>query len=370
MHHALSYAAPERMSAAWSILVVYGLGGVAALTALVLAVTRLVHHLRREAEDSAAEHQKPVLQQGHAVVRGVVDLEDPAAEVVRIRIEEQGREWRTKNGWQHEWKETGRTVEAHPFHLVLDGGERLRVEPDERVFLVDALSTVEDAGTTRTRQAALAHGEHVTIVGRLVWGRDKERGGGAVYRDGGASLSLQAARGQRMLISAEPLAARHTRWVRFYAATVALLAIAVGVVNVGLGDFHRLRLGGQRVSLPVETEGTYTTRYKGHDTTHYRIAGLYQPAPPQAAQRLVTDVNEATFASAGREGTHAPFVVWPDDPEIHQIGYAPAIDRGVGMMMGVGAVLAMFLFWWIHRNTMPWYEQERVVERGSGPLRP
>ena len=288
------------------------------MTALVVAASRLLHHRSLRAQDAAAERAIPVLQAGPAVLAGVVDLDDPAAPAVRIRIEEQGREWQDKNGWHHEWRETGRTVAANPFHLVLGSGERLYVEPDERAFLIDALATVEQAGLRRAREAALSQGERVTVAGRLAIGRDGERAARGGYRDGGASLTLQAPRGQRMLVSAGSLAARHTLWVRFYAATVALVALALVSVNFGLADYHRLRLTGQRLSLPVVQHDTYTTTNKGRSYTHYRIAGLYAPVAngdePTAPVRLVDEVSAEAYASLSSGRAEAPFVVVPSAP--------------------------------------------------------
>jgi hypothetical protein len=373
---ALVYATPGQLSAGSSFLLAYGVGVVGGVTALVLAASRLYHHLSLRAQDGAAERASPVLQGGPAVLSGVVDLDDPGVPAVRIRIEEQGREWHDKNGWHHEWRETGRTVEANPFHLVLGHGERLRVEPDERVFLIDALATAQRAGMQRTREAALTQGERVTIAGRLATGRYRDHGGGSAYRDGGATLSLQAPRGQQMLISAGSLAARHAVWIRFYAATVALLAVALVSLHLGLADYHRLRLTGQRVSLPVVQHDTYTTTYKGRVVTHYRIAGLYAAAATSgmgqvpARVRVVDEVNAETYASLSGAHAEAPFIVVPSAPDIHQIGYAPTIHTAAGYMVLVSAALAAFLFGVLRRSQVPWYEQEQVVERGAGKLDP
>jgi hypothetical protein len=363
----VDYAPPDRLGLSWSLFFVYGVGVLGGVTALALAVARLLHHVRLMRHDREEEQQKPVLQQGHAVLTGVVEIEDPAASAVCIRIEEKGREWHDKNGWHHEWKETARQVDASPFTLLPDTGSRVRVVPDDQVFLIDALSTVEQRPDTRVREARLTNGERVSISGRLVWERDPSRGGGAVYRDAGAALAFRAPRGGRLLISAQSLAARHARWARFYAATAAILALTLGGVHLALGDFHRLNFRGQGVSVPIVNRDTYLTHNKGRSTTHYRVTGLYQTeAVP--AQRFIEDVSYQGYTALAGPGAMAPFLVVPGAPEVHQIGSAPGIHVAAGVLLLAGASVGGILFWAIRRSRVPWYEQDRVVERGRGKL--
>jgi hypothetical protein len=115
---------------------------------------------------------------------------------------------------------------------------------------------------------------------------------------------------------------------------------------------------------------TYTTTHKGRRITHYRIAGLYQPEGASSGQLLVDDVSAETYASLAVGRAEAPFIVVPGVPEIHQVGYLPTIHEAAGILLPFGAVMSLFLFYMTWKNSVPWYEQELVVEQGSGKLYP
>jgi hypothetical protein len=184
----------------------------------------------------------------------VGELEDDgpgAAPCITVDIEQRGREWKGKHSWHHEWREVSRRVDARPFYVVRPNGERVRVEPDQNVFLVDRLDgTDRFEHARRRRTATLRPGEKVAITGVLVRGFDPRQGG---YRDAAPALVLKPPPRGRMLVSTEPLADRH----RTRASTYRGLAIAVGVLlafSHGLlfANVHLQRFGAKRVSATIE----------------------------------------------------------------------------------------------------------------------
>ena len=131
---------------------------------------RRTRHLRlaREADDAQSRADRP-LAAGDAVLAGTV-LDEGEGAAVTVRIHQRGEEKSRKGRWNHEWTETHREVTARPFHVVLASGERVRVEPDERVFLVDKLDgiTKDPEGNKRCRSATLTRDERVYVTGTLV----------------------------------------------------------------------------------------------------------------------------------------------------------------------------------------------------------
>lgn len=238
---------------------------------LALFWHRRTRHLRlaRDAEDAQSKANRP-LAAGDAVLAGtVVDEGEGAA--VTVRIHQRGEEKLSKGSWNHDWTETKREVTARPFHIVRASGERVRVEPDNRVFLVDKLDGIinDSESNKRYRTATLTRDEQVYVVGTLMPVPNPAPGAGG---DPGTTLVMRPPCGETMLISTEPLADRHARAGRSY----LLLALTTGVVmalthGVYLYDYYALLLG-RRVEAKISGTRTFEVWTKPKGSAGYNVS--------------------------------------------------------------------------------------------------
>jgi hypothetical protein len=152
-------------------------------------------------------------REGLTVVHGTVDAdgEGPAVEVL---IVQKAKHWSYKGSPRTDWVECQREVRARPFYVVQKHGARVRVEPGERVMLIDELEPRDDQPERRTLSARLESGEPVHLLGIL--DQAPEAPGGGVYRDAAIEPTVRPPRRGRMLISTEPLDARATREADYY----------------------------------------------------------------------------------------------------------------------------------------------------------
>jgi hypothetical protein len=364
--------AAGRMSIDGTRIVVDGLAGLALTGLLVVTIFRRNQALRRVAEATALEESaKRPLRPGPATIMGRVlgdgddDASGPAH--ITIEIEQRGREWQGKNGWYHEWKETSRRVDARPFYVLRPNGERVRIEPDQNVFLVDLLDGTERLEHTRRRRTAtLRPGERVSVTGVLVRGFDPQQGG---YRDAGPALVLKPPPRGRMLVSTEPLADRHTRRAGAYRG----LAIAIGVILAILhgllfANVHLQRLGGKRVEATIDrvTSERYWVSRKGGGG--YWAWRYHAHARTDEGSSLTDQVSYALYTAVQRNvgpPLRATFLVGPFG--LVQYGTRPVIGDWKVVLFAITMVL-FFVVYLIVVSQRPWYEQTTVKESKSGRL--
>ncbi len=314
------------------------------------------HHARR-ARDAAATPLAGPLRPGPAVIGGRVD-DEGAEPAITIGIEQQGSERRNNGSWSHLWRESRREISVRPFYIVRTSGERVRVEPDESVFLVDKLDGIEVRGVaTRARTATLVADETVFACGTLTAGFDPKQGG---YRDTGSALVLRPTRGSRMLISTEPLAQRHAAAARrdlgFAAVMLAVLLLAHGVLFL---RFDALALFGKRVDaeiIGVDTHREPSSSKSSSWEQHYVVyaAKLY-------------DECSADFYRSAKAGTvqRAPFLV---AGRFRQIGARPTESIETLRWFIVLSIGFLSLLVSLYRKMRPWWDQPKVIDRGNGRL--
>jgi hypothetical protein len=347
-----------------SAVVVIG-GGWLVLGALLVWSLVRSRHDRRLARDAARTLARvpATLRPGPATIVGRVDCgsEGPA---VTVRIHQVGKEWHEKGGWRHKWTEDGREVTARPFHVIRPSGERIRVEPDTGVFLVDRLDGFDESGrsaTTRVRTATLTADEPVCVTGTLVAGFDPEQGG---YRDSASGPILRPLRSTRMLISTEPLADRHKRAARDHLllamATLLVMLVAHGLV---FARFNVLSLFGKRVELAIT--GHSSNRFwikpknsRGYWEWHYTVdAGNLR------------DECSSIFYDEVEKGSRvtAPFLVAGD---FGQLGWQPteSDDALIWFVFFVIGYMGAAASWVLSRR--PWWDRARIRDRGDGRLHP
>jgi hypothetical protein len=363
--------AAGRMTIDGTRIVVDGLAGLALTGLLVFTIFRRNQALRRAAEATALEESaKRPLRPGPATIAGRVlgdgDDEARGPAFITIEIEQRGREWQGKHGWYHEWKETSRRVDARPFYVLRPNGERVRVEPDRNVFLVDLLDGTERLEHARRRRlATLRPGEKVSVTGVLVRGFDPQQGG---YRDAGPALVLRPPPRGRMLVSTEPLAERHQRRARAYRG----LAIAIGVILVVLhgllfANVHLQRLGGKRVEANIEratSERYWVSRKRGG----YWAWRYHLFARTDEGQVLTDQVSDALYTAVQKNvgpPLRATFVVGPFG--LVQYGTRPVIGDWKVVLFAITMGL-FFVVYLIVVSQRPWYEERKVKESNRGRL--
>jgi hypothetical protein len=365
-----AYLPPQRCGPLASFVIADVLGGILfALLAAALFWRRT--HRRRAAAARAAAPAPRELVPGDAVVAGKVVIADGRDAAITIDIDQDGHEWQSKSGWMTTWKETDRRVEARPFYIQRAHGERVRVEPDGSVFLVDRLDGEARTGPdTRTRSARLTEGELVFASGVLVRGMDPQAGG---YRDGSLGWVLRPRRGERMLISTEPQAQRHDRRARFHGGWVIAFLIAIGVLHGLLfGGYHALRFRGETVLAHIENLTSYRVWVqpksgRGHWSTHYVLAAAYVDARDNE-QHVSDEVDGSFWYRAHQERDQpVPFRVVPS-LRLAQVGSEATLAVWRAIVGCTELVFLLILYPATVVGSRPWYDRRRVVEQVKGRL--
>jgi hypothetical protein len=250
------------------------------------------------------------------------------------------------------------------------------VEPDARVFVVDAMDAVAVHGyAQRTVAAQVTPGEHVHVVGVLAPGFDPRGAGSAAagsYRAGGATLVLVPPPDGRMLVSTEPLDKRYARRGTFHLGWLLVLLAALGALEACNAGYLSLLAYGRVVTATVTEHRTWITTSHDKSGTHYHThyglsaAGQSDGAPT----RLVfqEEVTRGDYAALP-DGAAVPFVVEQGAvPAQAQLGTRPSL-HGAAMGFELAVALGLLLACAISaRATLPWYDRRLVVHAGGGPL--
>jgi len=361
--------AASRLSPAASSIVVFLLGGLVFAVVLTIAATLLSWHLQRArlARESVRTEKPPVA--GPAVIAGTVSLEDASPYAVRVEIFQHGKEWQSKGAWYTTWKETSRRIDSRPFHLVTASGARIRVEPGQDVFLVDALDReTHPTQEERVMAAELSPGERVTISGVMVWARDPNVAPVSYRAQTGKALVLRPPRAEPMLISSEPLEARHLRHAKIHKRMVVITALAWVVFHAAaFGYYDLLSWFGDVEQARVERTTTWITRGKNSKTQHYGIEAKHRGA--DGNWREVDD--EVSFEAYNhfRQNPDAtvPFRVY-EPLGIACVGMRPTIAKGTALfavVVNLGLIIAYIAQ---ARAALQWYERRRLVQTVPGRL--
>lgn len=329
---------------------------------LFVALRRMVENVRlaNAAERSFDPLARP--RPGPAILYGTVEPDGGPA--VRVEIDQRGEEWSHKNGWSHRWRETARRVTARPFFLVLPSGEKVRVEPDPGVFLVDKLDQlVRRQHNQRTRAAELTPGEVVYASGALVEGEVDQASAFRGYREPPKrKLVLRAPRGGRMLIASERLGRRylgrvwfHACWA-FYAA--AALAFMHGAFFLG---YHLRAFRGHVVQARIDKKHTYVTSSGKSRTVHHDLWLAWDGG------YFIEDAASRTFSRV-EVGDVVPVVDVAGWRQARALGRAATVSASRALVM-IGLSLLM-AFGYRHRRerSRPWYDQRKVIDEGRGRL--
>jgi len=362
-----SYLGPQ-VTALWMALVTSAL-----LLACIIAATWSREHARRARQWLLSVSNKlPAANGGFVVLHGRVETETPERPAIVVTILQAGTERQHKGNWTHEWKETERSIRVEPFYLVVGNeGTRVRVEPDEDVFLVDKLE-VTKVGNPRTKAAQLDDGEIAYVSGVLSSGFHPraDRGQEGMYRGGiPTGHLLRPGPRKRMLVSTEPIAERHTRKARAHRIAALASAAALLLVNVVLfGGAHLVNFRGEVVEATVIDAHTWKTRSKNTTTTHYGIKAEYEDPGTHTRQTAEAEVNAGVYYDVKKGVTKLPFRVVPGMPSFADVGTAASIKVWrmiLSLALTFGIILVDLV---VVRGARAWYDQRPLVESGSGRL--
>jgi hypothetical protein len=362
-----------RVNPAWIHLVLDGLATVVFVGLAALSLLRLLRHRRLAAELAAAEGkgQSP-LRPGDTVLSGDVDGGGVDGPAVIVELEQTGTERLSKGSWSHTWKEVRRQVTTRPFYVVREGGERVRVEPDARVFLVDKLDQAQNQSRTRRlRAATLVAGEPVHIVGLLVRANDPQQGG---YRDGALGWVLRPPRTGRMLISTEPLADRHQKRMRVHRGLlVALILTLLGAHGALFAEYNLLRWKGEVIHAQADRVDTFrkwkSQKSGGYWQDYYTVDATW--VMPDGVPVLLHDYVSPAFyerLTVEGQGADVPFVILREIPTVFTVGVVSTTSEWRLIFLFVVLLAWLLVYRLVVLDMRPWYEKPRVVESGNGRL--
>ena len=331
-----------------------------------------LQHRRRAAVERAFDPRAP-LANGHAVIVGQVELEEgTSGPAIQLSIQQRGREWKGKHDWMHEWKETSRTLRARPFWVRLLSGQRVRVEPDERVALRDDLSRIErTARFERVRFAELTAGETVHVSGSL-FGVTAPDAGGA-YRAMNRDPVLRPSRLGPMVVSTERPGETSAKRAEFYRAWLVGLAVLVLALPVVVfPTVTLLALTGETVSaVPVATRHWQVYRkpknQPGYYVQHY---GLRSARTVGGRAQVLTDECSWAAWTCVRSGAcpAVRYTVSALSDGVVQIGLDGQLSDGRAALLGVVAFCLLLGFPIGVFSSRPWYLRRKIVDGGTGQL--
>lgn len=321
------------------------------------------HWLLRSAK--RALDPKAPLRPGVMHVRGKVAL-DGDGPAVCVRIHQVGAGAQDGSGGQpRSWSELSRDASAAPFYLEHASGEVIRVEPGREVFLIDALSRVEQtSGTRRIRIAELTAGEMATIHGTLSEGMHDRMRSPEGYRSAPRGWILRPIGNERMLISTEPLEERHRKRRYFHTGWLAAFTLALGMfgaINYAMAAW--LTGNGQVVQVDATETTTWTTRdQEGHVTTHYGLKGSLAGATEKQPVEVETNkMAHGKLDEALKKGGRVQVPFWKYR-DILSPGTHPSISIGKGIFDLVAGFLLLIVFTVMSFVSRGWYERGTIDE--------
>ncbi|WP_437606731.1 hypothetical protein WMF20_38155 [Sorangium sp. So ce834] len=214
-----------------SLLIVYGVAGVALGTAVAIAIRRCLHHQRRS--QVAAYARSPsappeAMREGFALLRGEVGAEDAALNDAVIAVEIAPGAWRTR---------------ARAFSLRLPSGAAVRVEPVCGRLNLDTTFVPASRDGVPVYVSEVRPGDAIYIAGSMRREIDPSAAGKG-YRDAARAWVLRAPTYGNLSVSSETVIAHHARRARFHRAWALALGASLAALHLGLfRAFHASVLG-------------------------------------------------------------------------------------------------------------------------------
>jgi len=358
--------------------------GLCALCLSVIALTvQQILRARAAAKTAEGAHNphNPLVQ-GSRFVAGQVEYAQGETVAVDVTVTQRGTEQATKNGHTHTWTEIGRVLRSRPFYLRHVSGARVRVEPSERIVLVDRLDQMSWRQPYERRvRATLSPGEFAIVEGQLQMGPDPEAAASVQgYREGGLGWVMGPRPDGGMEASAESLSRRHE--LRARGLTRALIAasitMALGVLPT-LGFWLRVVSGEDRPVQVVSLDAWTTRDSKGRRTRHWGVR-VSDTQLSQTTQRYEVDdsdydamqrlgIGQFGYRGYGGLGT-APHQVWmrvvPGSPDMSSLGTGVSVHVGAWIFFSITSIIGLALFAAAHGHRR-WYEG-KATKNGNGRL--
>jgi hypothetical protein len=331
-----------------------------------------VEHRKRAALEQAFDPRAP-LADGPSVIVGQVELEEGATgPAIEVAVVQRGREWKSKQQWHHQWKETTRAVRVRPFWVRLFSGARVRVEPDEHVALRDDLSRTERRSRfDRVRFAELTPGETVHVTGTLFGASRASMG--AAYRAAATEPVLRPSRLGPMVVSTERPGATSAKRASFYRAwLLGIVAVALALPTIVFPTVTVLGLTGQTVRAEPRATRHWQVYHKPKNSPGYYVQhyGLRSARVVDGHTQVLTDECSEALWSCVQAGSCAdvPYTVSALSDDVVQLGVGAQLTTGRGVLLGLVAAALLLAFPLSVFNTRPWYLRSKVVDTASGPL--
>jgi hypothetical protein len=354
----------EQVSPLMSLVLVYGVLLAVPLLLVAFSLLNIARYRRRATQAEAAYDPGAPLATGEATLFGTVEQAQDADVAVRVEVDQHGEEAESSGSWTHTWTEVDREVKVHPFYIRHASGERIRVDPTEKVFLVDAMDGVIRINLTqRTRVAELTAGEQVFAMGTLTRELDPEprSSEGGAYRGAPTGYVLRRPASSPVLLSTEPLGRRFRSRAWLHCISILFILPFVVGSHLLLLPYH-LRMAGSTVEGEITRLKYYTTKDDEGGTVHHHDVWIDVP-----------DVGEVEDEVPGR--IYAQLKVGDRIP-VRLPVWRPASWAGVGphATANLGGVIVSLIVlgllvtcYVVVPRRKRWYEG-RVVDSGSGKL--
>lgn len=338
------------------------LWGPAGIVLALSALWALVH--RRRARRERAFVRDAPLVDGPAVLRGVVETE--GGDAITVRITQRRKTFKDKAGNTHvHWRERAREVIPRPFRVLLDDGRAVRVEPDAKVLLRDAIEAPERVDDEhRVRCVRLRPGERVWVAGTL-HGAAATQGRGA-YREGATAAVMRRAPFARMIVSTEPPGEHWTKRGAFHRSWFRGVLIALAVTHATLlWDFTLQTLSGHRETLTLSRAVSWDVWVKpknqpGRWVRHCAVEGRARLQDLIEEQEVSCGFHAC--AAQGRCHTLPTLRAALTADLLREPGRGPSVHVIQAIFAGMVGWIALISYLISSRSTRPWYEGGRVDE--------
>jgi hypothetical protein len=321
---------------------------------------------RRSAAAAKVEfEQQSALREGARFVSGKVEYADGESIAVRVTITQHGSEERGKHP-SHRWTEVERRVEARPFYLRLDSGERVLVDTtNANVLLVDKLDQMHWVEKWRRQKRAQLHAGERAFAEGILRKRLDPNTAGMGYRDVGTRWVLMPRAG-RIHVSTEDVSQRHKLRARAFAWAMVLLPLWAMVALLPVFPyFARLTNGRDELAVYLGRFHYMTRTNKG--TKHEWVARFMTERGYGAVEVDKSDYDRVLPANdlvtSGVRRTIWVRVV-DGSPKLTTLGRGNTVHFGwwclsLALVCGLGA-------WVTKKHTHKrWYERS-LDESGSG----
>lgn len=332
---------------------------------LLLAALKTRSHRRRASLEAEAAKDAP-LRDGPAVVVGVVETD--GADAITVAVTQRRRIVKGKYGSVSTfWDEKRREVVARPFRVLMRDGRGVRVLPDDRVLLRDAIEPpVQLDDDTRRRFIRLRPGERVWASGTLSEVSESRAEG--AYRQATQEPVLK--RGlSRMVVSTEAPGAYHQTRARQHRAWFKGALITLAVVHATfLFDVTLQTLSGHAVELQIESVHAWDVWVKpknqrGRWVRHCAVWG--RSAPDAAGEEREVSCGFHRCASEGVCRTLPTRRALLAADRLRAVGYGPTAHIGQLIIAGMIGWTLIVAYLIALRSSRPWYAGGKVNDTGA-----